>query len=168
MKQKNFADVLYEKIEAKILAEIGLEARSQTQQTQQSAKFHEDLNPTCLSHLIGKIARPQAKSSHKSGGMRRPQTYIKSQNSSQSSSQTDSARQSTKSPPLASHQDQSISEALWLFRTYGEDIPLQFSISDIKAAFRSLAMRLHPDRGGNSREFMNIRKAFAVLTKASS
>lgn len=41
-------------------------------------------------------------------------------------------------------------------------VPLGASQSDIKKAYRKLSVILHPDKGGNEKEFMKLSKAYQV------
>lgn len=47
-------------------------------------------------------------------------------------------------------------------------IPLFSSIEEVKTAFRALAMKHHPDRGGDEAEFKKISAAYAVIGKEDS
>lgn len=41
-------------------------------------------------------------------------------------------------------------------------VPLGSSQADIKKAYRKLSVILHPDKGGNEKEFMKLSKAYQV------
>jgi curved DNA-binding protein CbpA len=42
------------------------------------------------------------------------------------------------------------------------------SLSDIKAAYRSLVRQHHPDKGGNPEDFRQVQEAYEQLTKPKS
>ena len=44
------------------------------------------------------------------------------------------------------------------------DIDKNASEQEIKKAYRKLAVKCHPDRGGNEEEFKNISKAYQTLS----
>jgi curved DNA-binding protein len=44
------------------------------------------------------------------------------------------------------------------------DLPKTATAEDIKKAYRSLAMKHHPDRGGDQKEFQKIQEAYATLS----
>jgi curved DNA-binding protein len=48
------------------------------------------------------------------------------------------------------------------YQTLG--VPKTATAADIKQAYRSLAMKHHPDRGGNVEKFQEIQEAYAVLS----
>lgn len=58
--------------------------------------------------------------------------------------------------PFGSRQDDSYYNAL--------GVPRDASEQEIKRAYRQLAMKTHPDKGGNAEEFKKITEAYEVLT----
>ena len=51
-------------------------------------------------------------------------------------------------------------------KNYYEILGVSANASDeeIKKAFRKLALKYHPDRGGNAEKFKEINEAYAILT----
>nr|WRJ69893.1 DnaJ domain-containing protein [Oceanusvirus sp.] len=52
----------------------------------------------------------------------------------------------------------SVSDALDIF-----SLPPDFSINDLKAKYRSIALRVHPDRGGTAQLFRTVNECFELL-----
>ncbi len=55
------------------------------------------------------------------------------------------------------------SEAFEFFNQQGAALAANFSGPDLKKAFRSLALKLHPDQGGSAFKFQRLMQARAVL-----
>jgi curved DNA-binding protein CbpA len=54
--------------------------------------------------------------------------------------------------------DISVAEALEVF-----SLPADFDLDSLKKAYRTVALRVHPDRGGNASLFRTVKECFAVL-----
>ena len=55
------------------------------------------------------------------------------------------------------------SQALSLFQGYLPDFSPGFFRHELKSAYRQLALRLHPDHGGSTQKFMQLRQAYKTL-----
>lgn len=54
--------------------------------------------------------------------------------------------------------------AVRFFLDHGVSLSPRFSKKELKAAFRKLALRLHPDQGGAAQSFMELKSCFELLT----
>lgn len=61
---------------------------------------------------------------------------------------------------LSAEQDKAMS----FFATHDIALTAAFSKSELKRAYRRLALKLHPDRGGDTARFVALRKAFETLS----
>lgn len=57
-------------------------------------------------------------------------------------------------------------EAERVFRELGHPLPSKYGVSDIKKAFRKLALVHHPDKGGDQEKFKRLHAAFETLMGA--
>ncbi|MDG0817732.1 J domain-containing protein [Bdellovibrio svalbardensis] len=48
-------------------------------------------------------------------------------------------------------------------KTWVHDLPEGFTDSELKKAFRQAAMILHPDQGGNTTQFMELKEHYTTL-----
>lgn len=54
-------------------------------------------------------------------------------------------------------------QAFQFFLFYGSDLHDNFTSKELKSAFRKLALKLHPDQGGQAEAFLSLKKAFERL-----
>ena len=72
---------------------------------------------------------------------------------------------------------QALLDGMWAYYTRADALQNAYHVlgltqgvgfAQIRKAYRSLASRFHPDRGGDAVEFIRVREAYEVLTKAHS
>lgn len=56
------------------------------------------------------------------------------------------------------------SQSLHFFQCHNSDLADNFTKADLKSAFRKLALKLHPDQGGRSDQFLSLKLAFENLS----
>ncbi len=158
----DFIEILGEKIRSQLLEELG----------------QNDLNPHSLHQEVsmnaGKNDSPSDSRSNPPGA----QPYVKTTESSllgQMNSQqfrlnfTATKYQEMKkpTPPRPAHQfNEAQKAALHYFKRHGFELAANFSMKDLKGAFRKIALKIHPDQGGESIEFQTLllqREALELL-----
>ncbi len=51
------------------------------------------------------------------------------------------------------------------FKSHGSDLADNYTLKELKSAYRKLALKIHPDQGGRADLFMTLQQAFAKLQK---
>jgi hypothetical protein len=103
-----------------------------------------DLSPAHLAFLLGKVDRLVMDGSFKTS----PYSKI--------------IRPKASRPPHPLTQSQSL--AYQVFAKFKVQLSPTFSSKELKEGFRLLALKTHPDRGGDVRDFISIRNAYVELS----
>lgn len=155
----NFIDILSEKIRAELLKELELSEEKTPNQSAKTAMdtpanksaggdsfTKENFLKTTESSLLGQIQSQQFRPKFNS---------------------TKYQEMRKVPPPRPAHQlNKAQAVALQYFKSHGFELAANFSIKDLKGAFRKIALKIHPDQGGESIEFQTLlfqRKALEEL-----
>jgi hypothetical protein len=60
--------------------------------------------------------------------------------------------------------DETQAYAFYLIRQLVPQLPENFSFNQLKSAYRRAALKTHPDRGGASETFQQVKKSYHILT----
>lgn len=142
MKHDRFAEILYRQIENQVRQDLSKNFSQPAGFASAIQSFHEDLTPSCLSQLVGAVGKVGQNFHGKA------QVYHQNRPKVQRKVHTLSQAQL---------------KAVALFLRLGQDIGQAFNLKELKAAFRTLALKTHPDQGGENQIFIELKEAFKLL-----
>jgi hypothetical protein len=146
---KSFQDILEDK-----LAEVN--SGYQDTGTQYSG-YQAAVEPAGLAFLLGQIGKVDVK-------VRPARPYPRPKTSAKKT-----AAPKLAPPPPPPRPAHILSEAQQKSFAYFESasfaLPKNFSIDDLKFAFRKLALKFHPDSGGHAAQFIELKRHFETLKK---
>lgn len=141
--QRDFLEILTDKLREQLAEELEFPSENSTQPLWNTDI--SDNSPTCLASLLGRIQRQTPSGKHQA------QAYH---------------RNRKPAPPRPPHK---LTERQYLatlfFGRHGSELSAAFSKNELKTAFRSLAMKLHPDRShGQAESFIALKCAYDELS----
>jgi hypothetical protein len=145
MRTSSFADILIDQIIKEFIGE--------TQDSPRESLPERDLSPANLAFLMGKISKTQIKKTFQSSPYK---TYYKAPPPPRPEKlQTQNVR-------ILNPKQR---EALKVFLNNGFTLGEEFTVQELKQAFRKTALKVHPDmNGGSSAPFIELKNAFESLS----
>jgi hypothetical protein len=140
----DFAKIL----EKKIRQEIKQELAHEHSRTSNSTAPQTEIQSGLWTHLVGQI------------GTRRFEAPVKGQ--------VYHRLRPAPRPRPDHHLNSEQIDAMTFFASYGQPLNANFSMTDLKKAFRQMALKLHPDQGGTAIQFQRLlksRKSLEALFK---
>jgi hypothetical protein len=139
MDQRSFKDILLEKLGG-------------------TERFHSqnpvDLDPVGLSYLLGQVEKFSFS-----------QTFGTQSQYKKPASRPKYKLEAPRAKGPAHELNDSQKAAYAFFRANGSPLLEDYTLAELKTGFRSLAFKLHPDCGGSSATFIELKKSYELLSE---